>query len=337
MSATALATTRLGSTGYEITRVGLGAWAIGGPWAFGWGPQDDEESVRTIHHAVERGINWVDTAPAYGLGHGEEVVGRAVRALPEADRPLLFTKCGMTWEEGGDPMDGVKRDASQITREVEDSLRRLGVDVLDLYQLHQPPVDGTTLEEAWTTLVGLRDAGKVRFVGISNHQAEHLERCEAIGHVDTLQPPLSLINRGILDASMHWCAEHDTGAIVYSPMQAGILTGRWDEARRDALAPDDWRRRSSEYKSPSFERNLELVALLGPIADELGCSVAELAIAWTLAQEGVSGAIVGARSPDQVDGWLRAGDVELAPELLDRIALAVGETGAGAGPVVSTP
>lgn len=337
MSDTTLTTTSLGSTGLEITRVGLGAWAIGGPWAFGWGPQDDDESVRTIHHAVASGINWVDTAPAYGLGHGEEVVGRAVRELPEADRPFVFTKCGMTWEEGGDPMDGVERDASQITKEVEDSLRRLGVDVLDLYQLHQPPADGTTLEEAWTTLVGLREAGKVRFVGISNHQAEHLERCEAIGHVDTLQPPLSLINRRILDTTMHWCAEHDTGSIVYSPMQAGILTGRWNEERRDALAPDDWRRKSGEYKSPAFERNLELVAGLSPIADELGCSMAELAIAWTLAQEGVSGAIVGARSPDQVDGWLRAGEVRLEPELLDRIAEAIGESGAGAGPVVSTP
>lgn len=337
MPATALTTTALGSTGLEITRVGLGAWAIGGPWAFGWGPQDDAESVRTIHHAVERGINWIDTAPAYGLGHGEEVVGRAVRELPTADRPFIFTKCGMTWEEGGDPMDGVKRDASQITREVEDSLRRLGVDVLDLYQLHQPPVDGTTLEEAWTTLVGLRDAGKVRFVGISNHQAEHLERCEAIGHVDTLQPPLSLVNRNILDATMHWCAEHDAGAIVYSPMQAGILTGRWDEARRDALAPDDWRRKSGEYQSPAFERNLDLVARLQPVADELGCSMAELAIAWTLAQEGVSGAIVGARSPGQVDGWLRAGEVQLESELLDRVAEAVGESGAGEGPVVAQP
>ena len=335
MIATPLSTAQLGSTGLEITRVGLGAWAIGGPWAFGWGPQDDAESIRTIHHAVERGISWVDTAPAYGLGHGEEVVGRAVRELPEADRPLIFTKCGLTWEQGGDPMDGVKRDASQITREVEDSLRRLGVDVIDLYQLHQPPVDGTTLAEAWTTLVGLRQAGKVRFAGISNHQAEHLETCEAIGHVDTLQPPLSLINRNVLDATLPWCEEHGTGVIVYSPMQAGILTGRWDDARRDALAADDWRRKSSEYKDPSFARNLELVERLKPIADELDCSVAELAIAWTLAQVGVSGAIVGARSPGQIDGWLDAGDIELAPEVLDRIAGAVGESGAGAGPVVA--
>lgn len=337
MPTTALTTTTLGSTGLEITRVGLGAWAIGGPWAFGWGPQDDEESVRTIHHAVERGITWVDTAPAYGLGHGEEVVGRAVRELPEADRPLVFTKCGMTWEEGGDPMDGVERDASQIEREVEDSLRRLGLEVLDLYQLHQPPQDGTTLEEAWSTMVGLRDAGKVRFIGISNHQAEHLERIEPIGHVDTLQPPLSLVNRSILQSTMHWCAEHGTGSIVYSPMQAGILTGRWDAARRDALAQDDWRRRSGEYQSPAFERNLDLVARLQPVADELGCSMAELAIAWTLHQEGVSGAIVGARSPEQVDGWLRAGEVALDGPALDRIGEAIVESGAGAGPVVAQP
>ena len=336
MPATSLTTIPLGSTGLEITRVGLGAWAIGGPWAFGWGPQDDAESVRTIHHAVAEGINWVDTAPAYGLGHGEEVVGRAVRGLPEADRPLIFTKCGMTWKQGGDPMDEVQRDASQITKEVEDSLRRLGVDVIDLYQLHQPPQDGTTLEEAWSTLVGLRDAGKVRWVGISNHQAEQLERCEAIGHVDTLQPPLSLINRGILDKTMRWCAGHDTGVIVYSPMQAGILTGRWDQERRDTLAPDDWRRRSDEYASPGFERNLDLVTRLLPLAEELGSSMAALAIAWTLHQEGVSGAIVGARSPDQVDGWLRAGELRLEPGQLDAIAAAIGESGAGDGPVAAT-
>lgn len=335
MTDTPLATTRLGTTDLQITRVGLGAWAIGGPWAFGWGPQDDDVSVRTIHHAVERGVTWIDTAPAYGLGHGEKVVGRAVRELPEADRPLVFTKCGLTWEDGGDPMDGVQRDASQITREVEDSLRRLQVDVIDLYQLHQPPADGTTLEEAWTTLVGLRAAGKVRFVGISNFQAEHLERCESIGHVDTLQPPLSLVNRHVLHQTLPWCAEHGTGAIVYSPMQAGILTGRWDQARRDALPPDDWRRRSREYKSSGFERTLELVEALRPVAAELDCSVAELAIAWTLAQTGVSGAIVGARSPDQVDGWLRAGEVQLTPEQLDRIAGAIVESGAGAGPLTS--
>ena len=337
MPSTALTTIPLGSTGLEITRVGLGAWAIGGPWAFGWGPQDDAESVRTIHHAVASGINWVDTAPAYGLGHGEEVVGRAVRELPDADRPLVFTKCGLTWTQGGDPMDGVRRDASQITREVDDSLWRLGVEVIDLYQLHQPPADGTTLEEAWATLVGLRDAGKARFVGISNFQARHLERCEAIGHVDTLQPPLSLINRNVLDTTMRWCAVHDTGVIVYSPMQAGILTGRWDAPRRDALAEDDWRRRSDDYQSPNFERNLDLVARLEPISEELGCSMADLVIAWTLHQEGVSGAIVGARAPGQVDGWLRAGEVRLAPEVLDRIAAAIGQSGAGEGPVVATP
>jgi aryl-alcohol dehydrogenase-like predicted oxidoreductase len=330
MTSTTLTTAPLGRTGLQITRVGLGTWAIGGPWDFGWGPQDDDESVTAIREAVERGINWIDTAAVYGLGHSEEVVGRAVRALPEPDRPYVFTKAGMVWEEGS---SSAARAGHSIKREAEDSLRRLGVEVIDLLQIHWPPEDGTSIEDAWTQVVELRDEGKIRFGGVSNFDAGQLARCEAIGHVDTLQPPLSLINRGVLDATLPWCAEHGTGVIVYSPMQSGLLTGRWSHERFEQLADDDWRRRSGAFTGRRFEQNLALVEALKPLAEDLGTSVAELAIAWTLHQPGVSAAIVGARRAGQVAGWIGAGEVHLDEEALGRIAAALRQSGAGSGPV----
>lgn len=331
MSGTTLTTAPLGRTGLQITRVGLGAWAIGGPWAFGWGEQDDDDSVKAIREAVELGITWIDTAAVYGLGHSEEVVGRAVRELPEEDRPYVFTKCGMVWDDEGT----VQRAAHSIRRECEDSLRRLGVDVIDLLQIHQVPQDGTTPEEAWQAMVELRDEGKIRFAGVSNFGADLLERIEPLGHVDTLQPPLSLINRASLDGTLQWCAEHETGAIVYSPMQAGLLSGRWSRERFDQLPDDDWRRRSEWFQGPRFEQNLQLVERLKLLAAELSCSVAELAIAWTLAQPGVTAAIVGARAPGQVEGWVRAGEVRLTGDHLSLIGDAVMATGAGRGPVAA--
>jgi aryl-alcohol dehydrogenase-like predicted oxidoreductase len=331
-TSTDLTTGPLGKTGLEITRVGLGAWAIGGPWQFGWGPQDDEDSVRTIHHAVERGVNWIDTAPAYGLGHAEEVVGRAVRELPEDQRPYIFTKCGLVWEEGSTTVKEVGAPDS-IRRECDASLRRLGVDVIDLLQIHWPPEDGTSVEDAWSAVVGLVDEGKARFAGVSNFSVEQLEACEAIRHVDTLQPPLSLINRAAAADVLPWCAEHGTGVIVYSPMQSGLLTGKFTRERVEELDPGDWRRGSEWFRSPRLEQNLDLVAKLSEIASALGCTVGELAIAWTLAWPAVSGAIVGARTPEQVDGWVRAGEIQLDDEVLDQIAAAVEETGAGVGPM----
>ena len=329
----ALPTDVLGTTGFEITRLGLGAWAIGGGGVQGgWGPQDDDESVRAIHRAVERGVNWIDTAAAYGFGHAEEVVGRAVAELPESDRPYVFTKCGLIWDEGGTTLRNSLAPAS-IRRECEDSLRRLGVEVIDLYQMHWPSWDETPVEESWTTMVKLVEAGKVRAIGLSNFSIEELERCESIRHVDTLQPELNLINRDAAGDRIPWAEEHGTGLIVYSPMASGLLTGRFSAARIAALPDDDWRRGHSNFQEPAFSRNLELVERLTAIAERLGCSLPELAVAWTLAWPGVTGAIVGARSPEQVDGWIGAAAVDLGEDDLDEIARVLAETGAGSGPV----
>jgi len=325
----------LGTTGLEITRVGLGAWAIGGPWDFGWGPQDDEDSKAALREGVEAGINWIDTAAVYGLGHSEEVVGQVVRDLPEADRPHVFTKCGMVWKEGSTSADKVGRPDS-IRDEAQASLKRLGVEQLDLLQLHWPPEDGTSVEDAWGALVELRDQGVARFVGVSNFDAGQLARVEPIGHVDTLQPPLSLINRKALDGTLQWCEEHGTGVIVYSPMQSGLLTGSWSDHRYDQLADDDWRRRSDEFNGDRFQANLALVERLGPLADELGATMGELAISWTLHQPGVTAAICGARKTGQVEGWVRGGEVELDGDALGRIREALEETGAGSGPLAAS-
>jgi aryl-alcohol dehydrogenase-like predicted oxidoreductase len=330
----AIATTKFGTTGFEITRVGLGAWAIGGgEWQGGWGPQDDAESVAAIHHGIELGINWIDTAAAYGLGRAEEVVGRAVRDLPAADRPLIFTKCGLVWEPGARTVSNVLAPDS-IRRECEDSLRRLGVDVIDLYQIHWPSEDGTPLEDSWATMVELLDAGKVRAIGTSNFDIALLDTCESIRHVDTYQPELNLVNRHAAGTTIPWAEAHETGVIVYSPMRSGLLTGRFTPERVAGLPEDDWRREAPDFQEPDLSRSLALVDELRVIADDLGCSVPELAVAWTLAWPGVSGAIVGARNPAQVDGWIDAAGVELREEHLDRIAAAIERTGAGNGPAL---
>jgi aryl-alcohol dehydrogenase-like predicted oxidoreductase len=329
-----LETRPLGSTGMDITTVGFGAWAVGGPWAFGWGPQDDDASIAAIHHAIERGVNWVDTAPAYGLGHSEEVVGRAIAALPEADRPLVFTKCGMYFDEPGPgvmPQFLLRPDTIRI--ECERSLKRLGVERLDLLQFHWPDRAGTPVEDSWGTMLELIDEGKIRAAGVSNFDVGLLERCEAVGHVGTLQPPFSLIKRAAGGDVIPWAAEHDTGVIVYSPMQSGLLTGRWSEQRTAALDEGDWRREDDEFIAPRLQRNLALAAALAPVAQRHGVAVAAVAIAWTLSWPGVSGAIVGGRSPEQVAGWVDAAGLELSDADLDEITAAVESTGAGQGPV----
>jgi aryl-alcohol dehydrogenase-like predicted oxidoreductase len=328
-----LPTQPLGTTGMEITRVGFGAWAIGGSgWKFGWGAQDDAESVAAIRHAVEQGVNWIDTAAVYGLGHSEEVVAQALKDIPEGDRPYVFTKCGLVWDpaDRGAPPQRVGA-ADSIRREVEDSLRRLGVERIDLYQMHWPAEDGAPLDEYWQTLLELRAEGKVRAVGLSNHDVGRLEAAEKLGHVDTLQPPFSAIHRSAA-AEIGWCADHGTGVIVYSPMQSGLLTGAFSRERVANLPEDDWRKRHPDFTT-GLDANLALADALAAVAERRGVPTASVAVAWTLAWRGVTGAIVGARRPDQIDGWLPAASLELTSDELDEIAAAIESTGAGEGPV----
>jgi aryl-alcohol dehydrogenase-like predicted oxidoreductase len=330
----ALAKRPLGKSGMEITTVGFGAWAAGGGgWAFGWGAQDDDDSIAAIKHAVSRGVNWIDTAAVYGLGHSEEVVGRAVRDLPASERPLVFTKCGLHWDDKN-PMVQAKRALrpESIPRECEASLKRLGLERIDLFQFHWPDESGIPVEDSWGALAKLVETGKVRAVGVSNFGVPLLERCEAIRHVDSLQPPFSLIRRGVGAVEVPWCAIHDTGVIVYSPMQSGILTDRFSKDRVANLAGDDWRRRSPEFQSPKLENNIALRDALRPVAERHGTTVGAVAVAWTLAWPGVSGAIVGARSPEQVDGWIGASGLTLTAADLDEIKKALESTGAGTGP-----
>ncbi|GAA1540106.1 aldo/keto reductase [Actinomadura kijaniata] len=324
---------RFGTTGMEITRVGFGAWAVGGRWQHGWGSQDDGDSVAAVRRALEHGVNWIDTAAVYGLGHSEEIVAKALDGLPESDRPYVFTKCGEVWDDQG-RVSRVATPAS-IRREVEASLRRLRVERVDLYQVHQIPDAGGPVEEYWQTMLDLRAEGKVRAVGLSNHRVDRLEAAERAGHVDTLQPPFSAINRSFAD-EVAWCAAHDTGVIVYSPMQSGLLTGAFTAERAAALPADDWRRAAPDFTT-GLAANLALADALRPVADRHGVTPGAVAVAWPLAWPGVTGAIVGARRPDQVDGWVTAGNLELTGEDLAEIRAAIDRTGAGTGPSAPQP
>ena len=329
-----LLTRPLGTSGLQITQVGFGAWAIGGGgWAYGWGSQDDTDSVTAIKHAVASGINWVDTAAVYGLGHSEEVVGRALREIPTADRPFVFTKGGQVGDPArpfAEPQDNLRPES--IRKEVEASLRRLGVQRIDLYQFHWPDNIGTPVEESWGEMVRLIQEGKVRAGGVSNFDVGLLERAEGVRHVDSLQPPFSLIHRQAGADVIPWSAAHGTGVIAYSPMQSGILTDTFSRERVEQMDAGDWRRRNPEFGEPLLSRNLALRDAIRPIASRHGVSVSAIAIAWTLSWPGVSGAIVGARSPQQVDGWIAAGNLTLEPADLDDIAAALEKTQAGRGP-----
>ena len=329
-----LLTRPLGRSGLQITQVGFGAWAIGGGgWAYGWGSQDDADSVAAIKYAVASGINWVDTAAIYGLGHSEEVVGRALREIPAAERPYVFTKGGLIPDRSR-PFDEPQRNLrpESIRTEVEASLRRLGVERIDLYQFHWPDAIGTPVEESWGEMSRLIDEGKVRAGGVSNFNVGLLWRAERVRHVDSLQPPFSLIHRKSAADVIPWSAAHGTGVIVYSPMQSGILTDFFSHERVERMAADDWRRRNAEFQQPLLGRNLALRDALGPIASRHGVSIAAVAVAWTLSWPGVSGAIVGARSPQQVDGWITAGNLTLQASDLVEIAGALERTQAGSGP-----
>lgn len=325
---------RLGHAGPLISVVGLGAWAIGGGgWSFCWGTQDDDESLAAMRHALEAGITWIDTAGVYGLGHSEEVVGRFLADLPAAERPLVFTKGGLSWDLA-DPMAKPVRDShpAVIREQCEDSLRRLGVDCIDLYQFHWPDETGVPVEESWGELAALIDEGKVRWGGVSNYGVDLLERCEAVRHVDSAQPHLSLIERDAAADVLPWAREHGSGVICYSPMESGQLTDTFSRERRDALHEQDWRRRVPPFSDAALQKNLALRDALRPIAERHGATTAAVAVAWVLAWDGVSGAIVGARRPEQIDGWIAGATLRLTDTDLDEIAAAVAATGAGSGP-----
>jgi aryl-alcohol dehydrogenase-like predicted oxidoreductase len=337
--ALSLPTTRLGRTDMHLTRVGFGAWAIGGGgWSFAWGNQDDAESIGAIRKAVESGVNWIDTAAVYGLGHSEEVVAAALDGLPEADRPYVFTKGGLVWDPADRSVPSRRVGAPASLRAgVEASLRRLRVDRIDLYQMHWPAEDGTAVPEYWQVFADLKREGKVRAIGLSNHNVTQLDEAEGVAHVDSIQPPFSLIHRESADNVLPWAGAHQTGAIVYSPMASGLLSGAFTAARAAALDAGDWRGRNPDFNEPALSANLALAAALDPIAARHGVSPAAVAVAWTLSFPSVTGAIVGARSPGQVDGWLPAANLALEEDDLAEIAAAVRATGAGAGPVSPSP
>jgi aryl-alcohol dehydrogenase-like predicted oxidoreductase len=315
MYQTQLKTTQLGNTGLEITRVGFGAWAIGGGgWEFGWGPQDDEQSIAAIHHALERGINWIDTAAAYGFGRSEQIVGRALDGL--GDRPYVFTKASLL--EGPDRrvVHSLKRDS--ILREAEASLQRLAVDAIDLYQIHWP-IPAGDIEEGWAALAELKEQGLVRHIGISNFDADQLRRIQQIAPVETLQPQYSLIERDVERELLPFAEREGIGVIVYSPMGSGMLTGGMSRERIERLPEDDWRKHDVRFNEPQLSRNLELVARLAEVADRHDTTPGAVAVAWTLRNTAVDGAIVGFRRPDQVDPILDAAALELTDEDLAEI------------------
>lgn len=303
-------TRKLGNSDLNITPVGYGAWAAGGSgWQFAWGSQDDNDSIAAIHRALELGVNWIDTAAVYGLGHSEEVVGRALKSW-RGSRPYVFTKCGLRWDARGQVEKVLSADS--IRREAEDSLRRLAVDVIDLYQIHWPPdPDSPALEEGWSRLADLKREGKVRWIGVSNFNVAQLKRAQAIAPITSLQPPYSLLHREVEEDILPYCLHKGIGVIVYSPMASGLLTGAMTRDRAARLPQDDWRRSHPDFTEPNLSRNLELVDLLREIAKRHNRAVGEVAIAWTLRNPAVTGAIVGARNAKQAEGVMRAGDLQL--------------------------
>ncbi|WP_022887626.1 aldo/keto reductase [Glaciibacter superstes] len=311
---TSLNTPHIGALGFEPTRVGLGSWAMGGgEWVSAWGAQDDSSSVSTIRHAVECGVNWIDTAAVYGLGHAEEVVAEALAPYSDADRPRVFTKGGMVWDESDRTAPSRRMgDETTLRSQVDASLRRLGVDAIDVYFMHWPAT-AEAVEEYWQTLVSLRAEGKLRAIGLSNHTVEDLDKAEAIGHIDVIQPPFSAVVPSAARDLLPWSVAHDTAVVVYSPMGSGLLTGAFSRARVAALPENDWRRHSPLF-TDQLDANLAVADAMGEIASRRGTTVSAVAVAWTLGFPGVTAAIVGARDPRQVDDWISAGDLVLTPE-----------------------
>jgi aryl-alcohol dehydrogenase-like predicted oxidoreductase len=309
-------TRQLGRSDLNLTTVGLGTWAIGGgDWDFGWGPQDDKESIAAIRRALDLGINWIDTAAIYGLGHAEEIVAKAITG--RRDEVIVATKCGLRWRSGSTTPFG-QLDAESVREEAEASLKRLNTEVIDLYQIHWPNPD-KDIEEAWTAIAKLLEQGKVRYAGVSNFNVTQLKRVQAIHPVTSLQPPYNMLERGVEDEVLEYCVANHIGIVVYSPMKAGLLTGKYTKERVANLPDGDWRRGSDEFKEPRLSVNLNLIEQLKPIAERNDISLGQLAIAWVLRRPEVTAAIVGARRPQQIEETIEAGDQMLSQQDIEQI------------------
>ena len=321
-------TRKLGNSDLQISPVGFGAWAIGGSgWDFAWGHQDDANSIAAIRRSLELGVNWIDTAAVYGIGHSEEVVAEALKGW-HGPRPWVFTKCVLRWDDKGHVTQN--HTAASIRRECEDSLRRLQIEVIDLYQMHWPPSDnGPGLEEAWQTMLALQNEGKVRWVGVSNFNVSQIKRAEKFALVTSLQPPYSLIRRQVEKEILPYCKQQGIGVISYAPMASGLLTGAMTRERAAALPPDDFRTRNPEFRDPRLSKNIELVERLRKVGEHHGRNPGEVAIAWVLSNPAVTGAIVGARNAKQVEGVMRAGELKLSPEEIAEIEGAAAAAAAG--------
>jgi len=312
----------LGNSDLHISRVGLGAWAIGGSWRWGWGAQDDCDSIAAIRKAVELGVNWIDTAAVYGLGHSEEIVGAAIKEIPVSNRPYIFTKCGLCWEDtNNESRDAFGRlKAQSVRREAEDSLRRLGVEAIDLYQIHWPNPNAD-IEEAWGEMVKLKSEGKVRYIGVSNHSVKQMKRLQKIAPITSLQPPYNFINRTIENDILPYCHQNNIGVIVYSPMGSGLLTGKMTPERIASLPDDDWRKQDYNYTEPQLSKNLKIVEAMKTLAQKKNVPTAQIAIAWTLRNSAVTAAIVGMRNPQQAEETVGAAGLALTDEEVAELEL----------------
>jgi aryl-alcohol dehydrogenase-like predicted oxidoreductase len=305
---------QLGYTDLKLTTVGLGTWAMGGPWQFGWGPQDDDEAIAAILASLETGINWLDTAPVYGLGHSEELVGKALKQT--SHKPIIATKCSLLWNDKREKVSCLK--AQSIRKECHESLERLGIETIDLYQIHWPEPE-EDIEQAWEEMAKLAQEGKVRYLGVSNFNVEQIKRLQKIHPVASLQPPYSMLHREVEDELLAYCAQNDIGVIAYSPMQRGLLTGKFSHERLASLPPDDHRIKNPDFHEPKFTATLELVEQLKPIAERNGRTLAQLSISWVLRRPEVTAAIVGARNPEQILETAPASDWDLNEEDIEQI------------------
>lgn len=309
----------LGNSDLQLTPIGFGAWAIGGgDWQFAWGPQDDSDSISAIHRALDLGINWIDTAAIYGLGHSEEIVGRAVKS--SAHKPYIFTKCSMRWHADRSIYQTIK--AASVTEEVEQSLRRLQVERIDLYQIHWPKPD-EEIEEGWEALAKLREQGKLRWIGVSNFSVDQMKRAQKIAPITSLQPPYSMLRRAIEQEILPFAQANGIGVINYSPMLSGLLTGKMTPERIAAFPADDWRRNNIEYKEPRLSRNMQLVELLREIGSAHGVTAGVVAVAWTLHNPAITAAIVGGRNPRQVEETASALTFRLTEDEYQKICAAL--------------